>query len=157
MPTKNCIYCGKEIVVKPARMERTKFCSRACLGASKVGQPFAEATQFKKGNLPPNYREGNYTSKGYDYLRMPTHPRANVNGYVLKHILAWEAANSRQVPEGYVIHHINGIRSDNRPENLLAMPKRNHSPALNIKQIQSRLRQVEAELRRLKAQLRMPI
>ena len=36
-------------------------------------------------------------------------------------------ANYGEVPEGYTIHHKNGVRTDNDPRNLVAMPKRYHN------------------------------
>lgn len=35
-------------------------------------------------------------------------------------------ANHGEVPKGYTIHHKNGVRTDNDPRNLVAMPKRYH-------------------------------
>jgi hypothetical protein len=46
-----------------------------------------------------------------------------------EHRYTWER-NHGHLPEGYVIHHINGIKSDNRLENLIAMPKSSHNSYL---------------------------
>lgn len=35
-------------------------------------------------------------------------------------------ANNGEIPEGYTIHHKNGVKTDNDPRNLVAMPKRYH-------------------------------
>ena len=51
-------------------------------------------------------------------LFMPAHHRAATHGYVMEHIVVWEHTHGQQVPEGYVIHHLNGVKDDNRPENL---------------------------------------
>ena len=45
------------------------------------------------------------------------HPRAN-NGYVLEHILVMEEVLGRYLLPGETVHHRNGIKHDNRPENL---------------------------------------
>jgi hypothetical protein len=51
---------------------------------------------------------------------------SNKNGYVIirvdgkkvsEHRHVWQAING-DIPDGFVIHHVNGIRSDNRIENL---------------------------------------
>ncbi len=68
----------------------------------------------------PAWKGGRYIEpdKGYVMVRMPDHPRARANGYVLEHILVAEAMLGRPLAEGEEVHHINKNRADNRPENL---------------------------------------
>ena len=142
---KNCLNCGTEIEVKPSRYERTKYCSKDCTNEGRKGQRRSPDTEFKKGNVPHNYKGGVTYSKGYRLLKQPDHPRASMNGYVSEHILVWEKANGRMLPNGWCVHHYNGIKDDNRPENLIGMPRKNHHPALDPKLIKDKLRQVEGE------------
>jgi len=59
--------------------------------------------------------------------------------------LIWEKANGKQLPEGWIIHHYNGIKDDNRPSNLLAMPNKKHG--LFISLLQKRIFELEAKLK----------
>jgi len=51
-------------------------------------------------------------------IRAPGHPRAVRNPYVFEHIIVAERQLGRFLVKGESVHHINGIRDDNRPQNL---------------------------------------
>jgi len=67
---------------------------------------------------------------GYVYEYAPEHPAAYKSGqrkgYVLQHRLVWERANGRMLRPNEVVHHINGVRGDNRPDNLVALTNAAH-------------------------------
>jgi len=119
-------------------------------------RPRGEATRIALKKKPHPIRKGDKSSHwkggrnkrhgGYIEIYKPEHPRATVRGYVLEHILVWEEAHHQLLPSGWIVHHLNGIKDDNRPKNLLSMPKQGHSPNLTMKEVQKRLREVEAEL-----------
>ena len=58
---------------------------------------------------------------GYEHVYQPKHHRATYSGMVYKHILVAESMLGRKLKPHEVIHHINGKRSDNRPENIMIM------------------------------------
>lgn len=93
-------------------------------------------------------KNGRIESNGYVLIISKGHPRAyGKGGYVLEHILVWEETHQKPLPKGWHVHHINGIRADNRPENLLGLPSSRHS--LVIPKLKERIRQLEIENRQL--------
>ena len=63
-------------------------------------------------------------SQGYIYVRIGkgNHPRANVKGEVPEHILVVEKVLGYLLPKGVIIHHVNGVKDDNRTKNLVVCP-----------------------------------
>ena len=53
------------------------------------------------------------------------------DGYILteagkrEHRAVWEK-HFGEIPNGWVVHHVNSVKDDNRPSNLVAMPERCH-------------------------------
>lgn len=54
---------------------------------------------------------------GYMMIKSSNHPRASKN-YIFEHISVMENKLGRYLEEGETVHHINGIKNDNRIENL---------------------------------------
>ncbi len=66
-----------------------------------------------------NWKGGRTRHKaGYLMVRAPGHPRATSGPYVFEHILVAEDLLGRYLLDGETVHHRNGVRDDNRPENL---------------------------------------
>ena len=65
-------------------------------------------------------------TSGYVLVYCPDHARATTEGYVREHILIWEQTHGKPLPKGWVVHHFNGIKDDNRPENLVAQSRASH-------------------------------
>ena len=89
---------------------RRKYCSRSC--ASARGRKYRNANS-------PNWKGGRVVQDGYVRVRAPGHPRTTArNPYVLEHILVMEGMLGRRMERNERVHHRNGRRGDNRPENL---------------------------------------
>lgn len=101
--------------------------TRAKLGYKK-GEPqrFIFGHQNRGRSLPSRRKgvkrkTGNTVHAGGGYIteHEPHHPRAGDNGYVYQHVLIAERTLGKLLPLKAVVHHINGVRDDNRPENLV--------------------------------------
>lgn len=72
---------------------------------------------------------GGYTCKapgGYVREYNPFHPNGSRRGLVMQHRLVMERQIGRLLERWEVVHHHNGDRADNRPENLELMPDQAH-------------------------------
>jgi len=103
------------------------------------------------GSNHPSWKGGKWKDhQGYVHIKMPDYPRARKDGYIREHFVVWEAYNG-EIPEGYHIHHLNGIKDDNRIENLCAMPSKNHK--VYISTLNAKIKELEEEVQSLRTQL----
>ena len=81
----------------------------------------------KRGKDVPGWKGGRRKRPdGYIQIRKPDHPRA-VKGYVNEHRLVVEQALGRYLKPSEFVHHINGIKDDNRLENLRLVTHHNEA------------------------------
>ena len=95
-----CLYCGKEF-----ETTRLKFCSPKC------------GNEYKKAQNPGN---GFWYENGYIVIYNHGKP-------IKEHIKIIQDIIGRELMPGEIVHHINGIKDDNRPENLILMSDGEHS------------------------------
>ena len=127
-----CIDCGRGAGRKAERC-------RKCSDANKEKQ---------YGEAHPNWKSGRTVDvHGYTLILVPPEQRQG-RRYRHEHILVWEAANG-PLPKGYIVHHLNHVKVDNRLENLEAMPRGQHARRHG----EQRILELEAENARLRAQL----
>ena len=115
--TLECSNCGISFQrrVKAERRPR-KFCSRKCQYEYFRG---VNGTYFLGGRF--------YNDHGYVLVLKPEHPRTVAHLYVYEHILVAEQKIGRYLRPNEVVHHLNGIKDDNRPENLEIMDNVQHT------------------------------
>lgn len=56
--------------------------------------------------------------KGYKVVYMPNHQHSRMNGYVYEHILVAEQKMGRHIQYPEVVHHIDGNKLNNSPDNI---------------------------------------
>lgn len=63
---------------------------------------------------------------GYISVKMPNHPNANVDGWILEHRLVVSEYLGRPLAKDEIVHHKNGVRDDNKIENLQLFKRGKH-------------------------------
>lgn len=83
-----------------------------------------------RGANNPRWRGGRFVSEnGYIYLLRPEHPNAlktGYIGYVAEHRMVMSESLSRPLLETELVHHKNGIKADNRIDNLVIISRAEH-------------------------------
>lgn len=88
--------------------------------AAWTAESEASFKEKMSGENNPAWNGGSYIEpeKGYRMIRMPDHPRARANGYVLEHILVAEKILGRPLNPDEEVHHRDHVRANNEPDNL---------------------------------------
>ncbi len=112
-----------------------------------------KAAEKLKGKLPPNWKGGiAKASEGYIKQKVLNHPYADKNGYVKQHRLVMESHLKRHLLSSEVVHHINGIKNDNRIENLFLTTRSLHNK-MHVRTVNWRNNQSESMKRAWKQKL----
>lgn len=130
---RRCRVCDGVLYVKLSELETKYYCSQKCHYSDKDYR------------LKPGPGSRSIGTNGYVRIYWPAHPRCNKNGVVYEHRLVAEQKYGRPLQFGEHVHHINGIKHDNRPENLEIIGIGAHA-AITSKESAVKRRQIKAEL-----------
>lgn len=88
------------------------YCAAHYAKFRKYGDPLYESEWYKRR------RERLIDESGYAWVYVPGDPHARRGGRALEHRLVMADKIGRPLRDEESVHHINGVKSDNRPENL---------------------------------------
>lgn len=100
--TNSCVVCNK------------MFSSNALVGRLTCGRECLIFYKKKTGDT----KEGHLNKDGYRIIARPGHANCNRYGKVLEHTWVMSEHLKRPIRKGENVHHRNGIKDDNRIENL---------------------------------------
>lgn len=103
----------------------------------------------RRGNLSHNQSEEQRITDTLKYhtTDLLHYHSIRVGGITMpEHRYIYEKSTRKKIPKGWVIHHLNGLKGDNRPENLVAMPKGDHDTKTLVNTLKNRIRELEQEL-----------
>ncbi len=114
--------------LRPVRPRARRCASAACSyatcerSARTEGLCSAHYNQKRRGielrPIRPRTKKGWYNHHGYRYVIAHNHPNSDAHGAIREHVLVMAEILKRPLLPHENVHHKNGDRADNRPENL---------------------------------------
>lgn len=125
-----CKACGSLIrASKWDRVDRPRVvCSRHCRGVLNGSKNTAKTLRGAFGKDHPRFKNGRFVDRdGYVRVLTMDHPFKRRTHYMLEHVKVAESQIGRRITASECVHHKNGVRDDNRPQNLILMSRSAHS------------------------------
>lgn len=107
------------------RLKRFGIATRSHKEANRISNSGEKSKRWNGGKTTH--------SEGYILVRSKEHPSADSRGYVYEHRLVLEKHLGRYLRKDEHVHHKNGVKNDNRLENLEILTNSEHS-TLHIKE-----------------------
>lgn len=91
--------------------------------------PKGKHKNHSKASKQHRWRAGSRAgSNGYVKIRVGKgHPLADPNGWAYEHLVVWVSSGNHRPMDGYMLHHLNHDKTDNRIENLCLMSRAEHN------------------------------
>ncbi len=110
----------------PMKSESVEKIRRANIGRIPSKDTRHKLSIARKGKKN-TWFSGKRLVTGYVHLYEPDNPMSNSIGYVYEHRKVMSDTIGRILTSKEIVHHKNGIKDDNRPENLEIVTRMNHS------------------------------
>lgn len=112
----------------------------------------------RKGRRASNWQGGRREVGGYIYVYAPDHPYAGTNNAVAEHRLVIEKKIGRYLTPDEVVHHLDGNKKNNHPDNLVLYKRGQHvskhwENGHEVVALEKENTRLKAEIKRLKDQL----
>jgi hypothetical protein len=124
-----CVNCNQSFSSAVSQIRADKKRGRKITGLCRE-------CSMTVGNHLAGYRKprgtGTVNFNGYVELYEPENPNSTSRGYVLEHRKVMSESIGRPLEPHETVHHINGIRDDNRPENL-QLRQGNHGKGVTMR------------------------
>jgi hypothetical protein len=125
---KLCVICGKPIPVRHSHEHKRKTCGKECGGKWISLTRRGENNSFWKGGKTKDVY-------GYVLVRDESNKRPNNSSHQIKeHVAIAENAMGKPLPFRAMVHHFNGIKSDNRNSNLIVCENNAYHKLLHMRQ-----------------------
>lgn len=125
------VEIGNKFGIDPSNVYRV-FVSRG-IKIRNRSESLKAAFEHGRGNLAKGKDSSRWKggiirhSNGYVMVYNPNHPKADCRGYVYKAILVVEKKLKRCVKKGEVVHHVDGNKLNNSPNNLRLLTPSKHA------------------------------
>lgn len=122
--TVECLQCGESFYAQRHQLKsignrKPKYCSRKCKHLAHTGVELVHGTRHVRKD-------------GYVQIKV------GIREYQLEHRLVMGKIFGRKLDIDEHVHHVNGDRADNRPENLEVLTSSEHAKLHNHPQMRSR-------------------
>ncbi len=119
-----CEQCGIEFLGRPG----ARCCTRSC--SAKLAHSEGRMNNISgQGPVSPSWKGGRKVNhQGYIQVWVPKDtPGRPKSGYMMEHRLVMQESIGRPLEAWEIVHHRNGVKDDNRIENLEVVTRARHA------------------------------